>query len=632
MNLDYELKKVPSAWLKNKRVSEAHRPLYTQTTTSLARPSLSPIRKSDNFNLSRNVNASFTPESRLFDATQKHSFMNESKAFKNSQLPARRQGDLPMVQPSMNASRSFLNQSINENRLNKSVLNGRPSAAKRFNSEGEIREIVDNRIQILDTVRNRLKSKRKYNLAALLVLIVFIDYVLISVLKHMIDGEQLRGQRTVVPFYLPIDSNVYFAIGYKIVTYFLVLKLTIDTEFYQLGTREAIKKLVSFNLYPVLGCVLGAWLIYLQTSIWYDVFTPSLNSFANTLLKILCLAVFIKTAVFALFSAEGKRHSDFTKRSPQDFVHYMYKKGKSALQFAFFSLAACLLVVKYLQTTEPRAFAYNPISTYDPSAMFYVKALIFLIVYCYLSFEFYLFLARVFLVTDFKNYFPNYKNLKTVLRLYHELQVDSYDKDLDKYIIEGHILNYLRDNVSVIYNNCFKAAKGADGRDVNNAEMEIHWRIMTLIFALEMKQVDEIFVRAARGRNAKKFDWIDSIINFYDFVFVNDKFTEAYLLLNARFEHLRLKFELIKELFIFSHQDNDEKGLFDETHQLYKHLKSVYENMLRFLTKFADVKTNYQKKDIIFVFEVLILGLEDLLQKVCYCVDGTSFKGNLMYN
>lgn len=429
-----------------------------------------------------------------------------------------------------------------------------------------------------------------------------------------------------------MDSNIYFIIGYKVFTYFLVLNLTIDTDFYQLGNKESIKKLLTFRLYPLVACSLSTWLVYLQTNIWFEIFTPSLKNSVLLLVRVLCLAIFVKTAVFTIFLVDGKRHSDFTKKTIKDFIHYFYKRIKSSIQFMIFSTAVGLLVVKYVQTTEPKRFIQNPINSYEPTQMFFAKVMVFLVVYCYLSFEMYMFLARIFLTTDFKNYFPNYKAIKTVLRLYHELQIDAYSKDLDKYIIESDILHFLRNNLSVIYNNFFKINRGNNDKGDNTADIDVHWRVLNLIFSLEMKQVDEIFIRASRGKNAKRFDWMDAILNFYDYIFVNDKYIEAYLALNNRFDHLRMKFEFLKELYIYSFQDNSDKASFDETRQLYKHLKNIYENMLRFMVKFSEVKTNYDKKDILFVFEILILGAEDLLQKMSYCIDRTSFKANLMYN
>lgn len=631
MKLDHEAKKVPSTWLKNNRRSEMPQQIQHQTT-SLQRPSLSPIRKSGAYNPNRGLNASFTPDSRFFDVTQKPSFLNVSKPLGVTQFPLTRPNEMSMVHPSMNISRNFLNQTTHEHKGNRPVFTSRSGVANRYSNEGEIKEIVDNKIQILDSVRNRLKARRKYYIGALLVFIAVGDYFLVNILKWIIDGELLKGPRVAVPFYIPIDAKIYYIILYKLATYFLVLNLTIDTDFYQQGNKEAIKKLLTFKLYPLISLLIATWLLYLQLSLWHDIFTSSLNYTSSMLIALLCTCVFAKTTLSILFIVDGKRHADFSKRTVRDFMAYVYRRIYTTGIFAVFSIFTSLLILKLYQTTDAKRFLQNHNNNYEPSILFYIKTLIFLFVYTYIGLEVSLFAARIFLTTDFKNYFPNYKAVKTVFKLYHEVQIDSYSRDLDKHIIEGDILHYLRDNLSVIYNNCFKIGRNDDGQGIDSHKAEVNWRILNLIFALEMKQVDEIFVRASRGRNAKKFDWIDAIMNPYDYLFVNDRYTEAYLVLNSHYELLALKFEFLKELYLFSFQDNAEKANLDETQQLYKHLRSIYDNLIRFMFKFSETRTNYDKRDIFFVFERVFDSIEDILQKMSYYIEGTSFKGNLVYN
>lgn len=631
MKFDQEAKKVPRTWLNNSRKSET--PQQTlQPSTHVPRQSISPIRKSEAYPTQRGMNTSFTPDSRFFDATQKTSFLNVSRQGGVTQNPLRTLPDNLMGQSSINLGRSIINRPTMEMKLNKPPYPVRSGGYQRLSNDNEIKEIIDNRIQILDSVKSRLKERRKWSLLGLIIFLAFVDYFLIGIFKTLVDGEELRNIRGSFVYYVPMDSSVYYVIVYKLMIYFLILNLSIDTDFYQMGNWEGFKKLLTFKLYPLISLSIAVALLYYQIGLLEGLLLTQLNPFFKTLFFVYTKFTALKILVSTFLSENGKRHSAFTKRTFKDASNYLYGHSISAFYSIIFSFAVSLLVVKFNQIIQPGEFTRGPSGSFEISLSLIIKIMVFFYVYCYLSLEAYLFLARVFLTTDFRNYFPNYKNIKTVLKLYHELQVDSYSQDLDKYIIEKDILDYLRNNLSVIYNNFFRLSKINEPMNAPGSQnTEINWRIINQIFALEMKQVDEIFIRSSKGRNAKYFDFIDSVIHFYDFLFVNDRFMETYLSFLTRYELLQLKFELIKELYIYAYTENSAREATEEVQQLYKHVKNIYDNLVRFFLKFSEIKTNYNKSSIAFLFETLIIGIEDLLQKMTICIERTPFKSNIYY-
>lgn len=630
MKLNSESKKVPLSWLKNGRTSEIPQTSYNQVN-NLPRQSLSPIRRSEASFQAKGLNASFTPDSRFFDVTQKQSFMNVSKPLGVTQYPLKKPGDNIMGQSSMNISRNFLNQSIIEPKQNKQSFIAKTGNYQRQANDTQVKEIVDNRIQILDSIRNRLKEKRKTYVAALIVFLSIFDYFLISLFKWLIDGEPLLNARKNATYFMPLDTNIYYIIAYKITIYFLILKLAIDTDFYQFGACEALKKTFMLHWYPLISIAVASLLLYFKISLWGDILSTHLNPFNRLVLTLFSICLYIKILIYVFFASEGKYYADFTKRTLRDFLSHLSRITKSSIKTLVVSMAIIFLTLRIDSIIQPQNYALTASDRIEVSWLFLVKIYLFLFIYCYVSLDLYLFVARIFLITDFKNYFPNYKGIRTVFKLYHEIQVDSYARDLDKFIIEKDILKYLRDNLSVLYNNFFKFSRGIDNTGGEAQNVELNWKVMNQIFSLEMRQLDEIFMKSARGRSPKYFDMIDSVMYFFDYLFVNDRYQEAYVTFNSRVELLLLKFEFLKELYIFSFADNSEKASFEETQQLYKHLRSIYDNMMRFLSKFAETKTNYTKTNITFVFERLIDALEDLLQKMSICIEGTSFKGNLVY-
>ena len=611
------LNKTPSNWLSNTRKSTVDsRPLNRSSQRDKS------MKKSVSFNNNRSMVVNKKPKPSTETSFARHDNSRSFLGISRSKLDSQMQSKMRNSSFYQNKNSSFLNSSLTnrESRFEGNTSLYQFDSARRKNPKSQsldvrnrIHELLNGDFLLLDKTKNDLQKKRLFFTVLLFIFLFFIDLLIFNLFKLLVEGEQINGEQGYQSIIIDTSWGVYKLVVFKLISFYIILRMITDSGLYEISTWNFIKKIVFINSYPLVS--LCAF-IFFQYNILNDMlgfFSFYLNTFAESNLTLFCFFMFFINVLLVFFSNSNKKQLGFVRNSLSDLPGFIVKSIKKQ-SLLFFAVNLFIFILLTLDKVIRPEYYYLPGEVIFTISfkLLYMKIFAFIFVYGFFTYDLYLFIAKIFLSSNLKHYPFDYKNITNILKLYHEVHKDQYAKDIDKATIEANILFYFRNELSLIYRAFFTTNRTSQ----SDSPTELYWNLFSRVFADELIKLEDTLIKARGARNKRYYNFLDKILYCTEYYFTQDKYQRVYEELRDGLDLFYIKLELIKELFTFNVEEINFISRIEDCQKLFKTLKSIYDCTLDLYVGLSNEKVNINRAPIMFMFETMVKDLEDILTKI----------------
>lgn len=528
----------------------------------------------------------------------KKSLIKEEKKQKNNYLFKNPTNNLLYQTPkrhNQDPNANFLSRSINENRAPRSInenraqrsINENRTSFNKYDSKLSFRKSNNlsqnynyqrfykdrsgfqdykfkGNFALLDKMKKNVKNNSTFWMVFFYFFICVVDFAIIAFFDFL-------SERTFFFF----SFNKFYWVFLKNFSVYILIQLYWHTHYFQFDRTELFRHLFKFEVNLIISLFFVIVFFYMTLNF---VRNNKRNFFLNLdqieqfrIFNFLLLCRFI----YYLFSTKNKNFQNLISKKKNFFKS---AKNEILLFILFFGVSFIALALNNFILQIDLDGIYKNINILNLSIFFYQYF------FCFLTIKIYIFLTRYFYLTNFSEKFYKQNDIKILLDLLIEIEMNDFD-DIENIIIQKNLLEFILKNLkpfSLIYFNI---------ANENNDNFVQNWKMLISIYIFNLRKIEDSF-QSRNLHRTKNFDLYEKILNFGTYFFYNDENRTIFLKTYNLLKNFDLKSELLKKLVLQNKFENSLSLKINE-------IKNLLDLLLKNKTNLQTLFNNNQKNSCI---------------------------------